>query len=108
MAEGQGRGPESFLPRTVHAIAVSDLVVVDLTTVGALEAIGLRLEDLRDADWSACQHIGDAADTLGLGGLLGPSATGSGTVLAVFLRHAHHGELTLLSSDELDDFSPCQ
>src|SRR5690606_37674424 len=65
MAEGQGKGPESFLPRMLHTIAVTDLDVVDLTQPGSIEAVGLETADLDAADWSACQAIGDAVDTLG-------------------------------------------
>lgn len=103
MAEGQGKGPASFLPRALHTISVKALAIADLTSVGALEAVGLDLDDLRDDDWSPCQRVGDAIDTLGLGGLLAPSATGDGVVLAVYLRHAHHGELEVKSTEVLDD-----
>lgn len=90
MAEGQGQGVASFLPRTLHTIAVTDLDVVDLTDPVRLAAIGLDEDDLSGDDWAPCQLIGDAVDTLGLGGLLAPSATGLGTVLTVYVRHAHH------------------
>lgn len=103
MADGQGKGPASFLPRTLHTITVDDLEIIDLTTVGALESIGLRLSDLEADDWTPCQQIGDAVDTLGLGGLLADSATGSGVVLTVYLTHANLGELTLTSSIEVDE-----
>ncbi|WP_395152384.1 RES family NAD+ phosphorylase [Ilumatobacter sp.] len=90
MADGQGNGVESFLPRTLHTIAVTDLDVVDLTDSARLGEVGLETDDLTNEDWGACQLVGDAIDTLGLGGLLAPSATGRGTVLTVFVRHAHH------------------
>jgi hypothetical protein len=41
-------------------------------------------DDLRDDDLSNCQAIGEAAEYLGREGIIIPSATGSGTVLAVF------------------------
>jgi RES domain-containing protein len=90
MAVGQGKGVESFLPRTLHTIAVTDLNVVDLVDPSSLESVGLHSHDLSSESWEACQVVGDAADTLGLGGLLAPSATGVGSVLTVFVRHAHH------------------
>jgi len=102
MAQGQGKGPESFLPRTLHTISVDNLGIVDLTSVGALETIGLQRSDLEADDWAACQRIGDAVDTLGLGGLLADSATGSGVVLTIYVRHVHHGELNLTTSIEVD------
>ena len=102
MAAGQGTGPESLLPRTVHTIAVTELQVADLTAEGAMSAVGLSFEAL-DGPFEACQFVGDAASTLGLGGVLAPSATGNGEVLAVFWRHAHHGELTVVRSEVVED-----
>jgi RES domain-containing protein len=93
MAAGQGAGVDSFLPRDLHLIEVGGLQVVDLRAPNALLAVGLTLRDLSDPDWAVCQRVGDAADTLGLGGVLAPSATGVGDVLAVFIRHAHRGQL---------------
>lgn len=102
MAAGQGSGTESFLPRTVHTIAVTDLQVTDLTAEGAMAAVGLSIEAL-DGPFEACQFVGDVASTLGLGGVLAPSASGSGEVLAVFSRQAHKGELTVLRSEVVKD-----
>lgn len=102
MAEGQGRGAESFLPRSLHTIAVTGLEVIDLRTAQALGEVGLDLKRV-SGDWAPCQAIGDAADTLGLGGLLVPSATESGEVLAVFVRHAHHGELSVVRSETIEE-----
>lgn len=102
MAAGQGSGPESFLPRTVHTIAVTNLEVADLTAPGAMSAVGLSHESL-EGPFEPCQLVGDAASTLGLGGVLAPSASGSGEVLAVFSRHAHHGELTVVRSESVED-----
>jgi RES domain-containing protein len=104
MADGQGKGTESFLPRMVHTIAVTNLEVVDLTRPGAVAAVGLEESDLSATDWSACHIVGDAVDTLGVGGLLAPSATGDGSVLTVYVRHAHHDQLTLIKSTLVEDF----
>ena len=102
MAFGQGSGPESFLPRTVYTIAVTNLEVADLTAQGAMDAVGLSYDSL-DGPFEPCQLVGDAASTLGLGGVLAPSASGAGEVLAVFSRHAHHGELTVVRSESVED-----
>jgi RES domain-containing protein len=102
MAEGQGRGPKSFLPRRVHTIAVTNLAVVDLRSDETLQSVGLDRTAI-GGNWGPCQAVGDAADTLGLGGLLVPSATGAGEVLAVFVRHAHHGELSVVRSTTTND-----
>lgn len=102
MAEGQGRGPESFLPRNVHTIAVTNLAVADLRKDETLLSVGLD-RDAIGGEWGPCQAVGDAVATLGLGGLLAPSATGTGEVLAVFVRHAHHGELSVIRSTTTRD-----
>ena len=101
MAAGQGRGTASFLPRSVHTISVTDLEVVDLTRESAVDSIGLADADFNSDDWTACQTIGDAIDTLGLGGLLTRSATGIGNVLTVYVRHAHTGQLNVVKSVEV-------
>jgi len=86
-------GTASFLPRSVHTISVTNLEVVDFTSESAVESIGLADADLDSDDWTACQTIGDAVDTLGLGGLLTRSATGIGNILTIYVRHAHTGQL---------------
>lgn len=102
MATGQGSGAESFLPRMVYTIAITRLVVANLTIGGALAAVGLSSEALV-GPFEPCQRVGDAASTLGFGGVLAPSASGSGEVLAVFSRNAHHGELYVVRSASVED-----
>ena len=96
MSEGQARGVESFLPRWLHELSVRDLRVVDLRTDEALAIVGLDQDALVHDDWARCQAVGQAVDYLGFGGLLAPSATGHGFVLAVYERHAHHGEVSVV------------
>ncbi|MGH9041358.1 MAG: RES domain-containing protein [Acidimicrobiia bacterium] len=53
MAEGQGRGASSFLPRALHTLIVTELVVLDLFTAGAMASVGLALRaTARSASWS--------------------------------------------------------
>lgn len=101
MAEGQGRGALSFLPRALHTLIVTELVVLDLTTAGAMAAVGLALPDL-SGPWPPCQAVGAAAHFLRLGGVLAPSATGSGVVVAVFESHVMPGQLELDSTELID------
>lgn len=101
MAEGQGRGPMSFLPRALHAVVVTDLVVLDLTPEGALAAVGLAHEDL-SGPWEQCQAVGAAAHFLRLGGILAPSATGSGVVVAAFESHVSPDQLALNTTELID------
>lgn len=102
MAASQGSGPQSFLPRMVHTVAITDLTVADLTVEGAMAAVGLSTEALA-GPFEPCQLVGDAAATLGLKGVLAPSAADSGEVLAVFLRHTRPGELTVLRSERVEN-----
>lgn len=44
---------------------------------------------LRSNDAAKCQQIGESAHHLGLEGILAPSATGEGVVLAVFFDRLH-------------------
>ena len=105
MAMGQGRGAESFLPRTLHTISVTELETIDLTHDASRAAVGLEPGDIAADLWETCQVIGDAVDTLGVGGLLAPSATETGNVLTVFVRHAHHQQLEVVNSKVVDSSS---
>lgn len=102
MAEGQGAGPASFLPRTVHTVTVTGLTVADLTAAGALATVGLSNTTLAGS-YRACQQIGDAANTLGFGGVLAPSAVSKGEVLAVFTRRDVHKKLTVQQSRQVEN-----
>jgi RES domain-containing protein len=97
-AKGQARGVASFLQREVHEIDIIDLEVVDLRTDGALSAVGLTTADLDASDWSPCQRIGELAHYLGLQGIVAPSATGSGIVIAIFEPRIRPGQLIVATS----------
>jgi RES domain-containing protein len=101
MADGQGRGPTSFLPRALHTLIVTDLIVLDLTAEGALAAVDLTHEDL-SGPWEPCQAVGAAAHFLRLGGVLAPSATGTGVVIAAFESHVSPGQLTLHGTELIE------
>jgi RES domain-containing protein len=101
-AKGQARGVQSFLPRDLHVISVHELQVVDLTVEDARKAVGIRLENIEGADRSACQEVGQAAHYLGFQGILAPSATHVGLVLACFERNIQRGQLTVRSTFPLD------
>lgn len=93
--------------RVLHTIEVVELPVLDLTDPTTLEHVGLTGDDIADESWAACQAVGQAADFLDIAGLLAPSATGSGLVLAVFEHRAGPGRLRLVESRKLtlDDLS---
>jgi len=75
---------ESLLPRSVCVIEAHLEAVLDLRTVEAFTAVGLVEEDIYGDDWTSCQVVGAAAHHLDLEGILAPSATGHGEILAVF------------------------
>lgn len=89
-AASQGTTPETMLRADflLHEVEVSDIPVLDLRDEKALEHVGLTLADIEDTDWTACQSVGNAAWFLGHAGVLAPSATGEGHVLAAFETRA--------------------
>lgn len=104
MADATGTSPEALSRRgwELHDIEVSGLSVLDLTTPDPLHHVGLDLEDITDDDRTACQTIGEAAHFLGFGGVVAPSATGAGIVIAAFEDRVHPGQLTVLATTPLD------
>ena len=86
MVERVGREPSDFLPRRLYRYRVELNELLDLRSDEARAMLGLGDEILRGADPTRCQEIGEAAHLLGFEGVLAPSATGSGSVLAVFFE----------------------
>jgi RES domain-containing protein len=86
LAARQGRAPEDFLPRQMHRYEVTLAAALDLRPAAARESLGLTEDVLHALDASRCQEIGAAAHYLGFEGIIAPSATGNGTVLAVFFE----------------------
>jgi len=84
LAERSGLAVENFLPRTLCVIEVDVAAVLDLRNPQNLTSVGLTPEQLRSFSMRECQAVGDAAHRLDLEGVLAPSATGAGNVLAVF------------------------
>jgi RES domain-containing protein len=88
------------VPYLIHTINVSDVSILDLRSDASLAHVGLNMADITDDDWTACQAVGHAAWFLGLSGVLAPSATGEGLVLAAFENRVG-GALALQSSEPL-------
>jgi RES domain-containing protein len=84
MAARAGRRPEDFLPRRLYRYEVALTALLDLRDAGAREALGLEEDLLASDDPGACQAIGEAAQYIGREGIIAPSATSRGTVLAVY------------------------
>ena len=83
-AKRQGRSPGDFLPRRMYRYDVSLAGVLDLRPRPTRTALQVSDTDLRSDDATKCQRLGECAHYLGLEGILAPSATGEGSVLAVY------------------------
>jgi RES domain-containing protein len=84
LAQRMGRAPDDFLPRRFYRYSFELSGLLDLREAGARAAVGLTDAQISGDDLGPCQAVGEAAHYLGREGVIAPSATGSGTVLAVF------------------------
>jgi hypothetical protein len=84
MAARAGRAPDDFLPRRLYRYDVRLAGLLDLRTPDARAAVDLSEDELLGDNAWTCQALGEAAQYLGREGVIAHSATGSGTVLAVF------------------------
>jgi RES domain-containing protein len=97
-------GPSKVrFPRAIHTVSVDQVQVVDLTTPERLTAVELDLDDIRSDDRSRCQRVGEGVAYLGFQGVLAPSATGVGFVLAVFEPRISLSQLIVLDSSDVPD-----
>ncbi len=103
-AASQGMTPEIFLgaPKMFHTIQITNLPVLDLRDPAALDEVGLSVDDIAGDDWEACQLVGHAAWFLEFAGVLAPSASGHGFVLAVFEDRTNPGAVRVRSSTVLN------
>ena len=85
LARRQGIAAGDFLPRELYRLRVDLLAVLDLRGDDARRSIGLSDRELRGDDLRPCQAIGAAAHSVGIEGIVAPSAANGGTALAVFL-----------------------
>ena len=72
-------------PRKLGLIHVRLSRVLDLTSEKVQHAVGCTKSDLTSEDSRIPSEIGEVAHHVGYEAILAPSATGSGTVLAIFL-----------------------
>lgn len=84
-AARQGRSVTHFLPRTLYAYDLTLQNILDLQDEEARRVMGVTTNQITSDDLRPCQHVGEAAQHVGREGILAPSATGVGMVLAVFL-----------------------
>jgi len=84
MAARQGRTEADFVNRRLVAYRVNLVGVLDLTQADNLAALGLTSAIITADDILPCQAIGEAAHYVGYEGILAPSATSIGSVVAIF------------------------
>ena len=85
----------------LHEVQVSAVRLLDLSTPEACVSVGLQQADLVAAGRAACQHVGETAWRCGWQGVLAPSATGSGLVLAVFPDRVSAGAMVVVRTAHL-------
>jgi RES domain-containing protein len=89
LAKRQGRDPRDFLPRRLYRYEITLATLLDLRDPATCTALQLSDSELRSNDATKCQQIGESSNHLGLEGILAPSATGEGAVVAVFFDRLH-------------------
>jgi RES domain-containing protein len=90
-ASSVGVPVEDLLPRILLAVEVRLSRVLDLTEPDIRKEWGLNEQDLASPAYEACQEVARVARKSGYEAIRFPSATGSGTNLAVFLDRLHPG-----------------
>ncbi len=85
LARRVGRAPDDFLPRRFYRFSFELSGLLDLREAKARAAVGLSDVSIAGENLGPCQAVGEAAHRLGREGVIAPSATGAGTVLAVFV-----------------------
>jgi RES domain-containing protein len=86
--------------RSIAAIRVDLSRVLNLTDPDVLSALAIKPADLLADDTTLSRDIGAAAHAAGYEAILAPSATGAGTVLAVFGANRAPTSLLELASDQ--------
>ena len=89
LAARSNRNIAEFLPRHLYTLEVNLTSLLDLRPGNALRTVNLAVDDMFADDLRSCQLVGDAAHKLGREGILAPSATSTGPVLAIFELNLH-------------------
>jgi RES domain-containing protein len=100
LAERQGRAPEDFLPRQMYRYEITLATTLDLRPAAVRDSLGLTPDALRALDARHCRDVGAAAHCLGFEGIVAPSATGIGTVVAVFFESLRAESKVISVEDE--------
>lgn len=88
-------------PRTLHTISVDKFRVIDLSDSARLAVVGLSIADVEADDRAPCQRVGEAVAYLGYEGLVAPSASGAGLVIAAFEPRISLSQLIVLDSSDV-------
>jgi hypothetical protein len=86
-------GLEGLLPRMLYRYEISLDQVLDLTSGGALDHLGITTAQIIGADVTVPRQIGESAHATGFQAILAPSATGVDQILAVFPELLGSGRL---------------
>ena len=84
LVERQGMSAENLLPRRFQEYAVELCELLDIREEDPRGLLGLTAAIIAGDDSTRCQAVGDAAHYASFEGILAPSATGAGAVLAIF------------------------
>ena len=84
LAHRMGRAPDDFLPRRFYRHRFELSALLDLREAQARATVGLTEGSITSDALGPCQAVGEGAHAVGREGVIAPSATGKGTVLAVF------------------------
>lgn len=87
----------------LHTFECVDLELLDLRSEDDLQYVGLTLDDISDDDKTACQAVGHAAWFLEMDGVVAPSATGAGLVIALFENRLTPGQVRVTNSVPFDE-----
>lgn len=98
----EGIGLEGLLPRSLYKYEYELEKVLNLTDGSVRDLIGIDRNVLTGPDWTTCREIGVAFHAIGVQGILTPSATGVGEVLAVFVQNIGLG---VVSPSFIEDWS---
>jgi RES domain-containing protein len=96
-----GLAADYVLGFALHEVRIDGLRLLDLRATSGREAVGLLDAGMVDDDRTACQRVGRSAWEAGLQGVLAPSVTGAGLVLAVFSDRAPLGAIAVHRSSPL-------
>lgn len=107
--------PLAELRRVLHEIEARDLELADLreptryigSTTLMLENVHLMLENVHDDDHTRCQQVGaEIHERTDAQGILAPSATGEGFVVAIFIDRTAPGQLEVVASTNVVAVTP--